>query len=172
MSNNQIDYDQLAEWVIEGKLTKSQMARRFGVSPAAVTKACKKYGYDVAKHGHDPIVAKKWEHKSDVATETLLYLVDRARSQLEWLDKEKDPKKLKGDEYLKWQDQGLKFGAEMRKLIDSIANVGHKLYIVKDAVNFQQIVIEAIGRASPDVQRAIRQELIAIRETRFPGIKS
>ena len=68
--------------------------------------------------------APKYVERKDAATEHLLFLADKAKAELEWIEQSVPPKT--DADYREWQDQKLKFAAEMRKLISAMADIGYK----------------------------------------------
>lgn len=143
----------------------TDIAKKLGCHKATVSKALKKMGLEVAKAA----VAKapKYEKKKDTATEHLLYLTKKARTEIDWIEQTIPPRG--DDEYRDWQNQKLKFAAEMRKLISAMADIGYKLFQVEEINEILFIIDEEIGRESEECQKRIRQRIEARRAIRFAG---
>lgn len=144
------------------KVTK--IALKLGVSKGAISKVLKEMGLNVAKAA--VVAAPKYEKKKDAATDHLLFLADKARAELEWIEKEVPPQT--NGEYREWQNQKLKFAAEMRKLISTMADIGYKLFQASEVNEILQIINDEIGYESEECQRRIRERLKSRRDIRFP----
>lgn len=142
----------------------TEIANKLGVTKGAISKILKAMGVAIAKT--TVVKARKYEKKQDAATDHLLFLANKARQELEWIEEEVPPKT--DADYRAWQDQKLKFAAEMRKLISAIADIGYKLFQNKETSEVLRIIDEEIGNESKECQRRIRERLRQRRDVRFP----
>jgi hypothetical protein len=142
----------------------TEIANKLGCVKGTISKILKEMGLRVATAA--VAAAPKYEKKKDVATEHLLFLADKAKKELEWIEKEVKPKT--DADYREWQDQKLKFAAEMRKLISAIADIGYKLFQVSEISEILRIIDEEIGNESEECQQRIRDRLQSRRDIRFP----
>jgi len=164
MAKSQLDYEKIRQLRDQGwKL--DQIAKEVGGTKGAVSKALKKMGRAVAKAAVE--AAPKYENKCDQATEHLLFLCNKARTELDWIEESVVPSTT--DEYRNWQDQKLKFAAEMRKLISSIADIGYKLFQAEEIREILQIIDKEIGNESQECQKRIRDRIYQRRAIRFPS---
>jgi DNA-binding FrmR family transcriptional regulator len=165
MKAKPLDYDIIVELHDRG-VKGAEIARQIGATKGAVSKALKKLGREVTKCA----VAEAAAHhkKKTAAVEHLLFLCDRAKRELEWIDAEVRPANT-GD-YRAWQDQKLKFAAEMRKLISAISEIGYKLFQVEEVSEILKIIDEEIGIESEECQKRIRDRIERRRAVRFPAI--
>ena len=141
-----------------------EIASELGCGKGTVSKILKEMGLEVVKAAVS--AAPKYEQRKDAATEHLIYLADKARCELDWIEDTVPPKN--DSEYRQWQDQKLKFAAEMRKLISAMADIGYKLFQASEMVAILKIIDEEIGNESPECQRRIRERLQHRRNIRFP----
>ena len=141
-----------------------EIASELGCTKGCVSKILKEMNLEVTKAAASK--APKYEQRKDAATEHLLYLADKARTELDWIEDTVPPKN--DSEYRQWQDQKLKFAAEMRKLISAMADIGYKLFQASEMVAILKIIDEEIGNESPECQRRIREKLQHRRNIRFP----
>lgn len=160
-----LDYSKVAELHDQG-LGVVAIAEQLGVTKGAVSKAIKKLGREVTKCA----VAEASTHHSqkNAATEYLFYLCNKARNELEWIEAEVEPAKT--EDYRAWQDQKLKFAAEMRKLISAISDIGYRLFMSEEVAEILQIFDEELGLESPECQKRVRDRIERRRAIRFPAI--
>ena len=144
------------------------IAKELGVHKGTASKQLKKLKLAVATEVIRPQVAKKFVKKNDAATEHLLFLAEKARTELEWIEKEVPPKTT--EEYQRWQDQKLKFAAEMRKLISAMADIGYKLFHTEEVKEIMEMILEEVGNESPDCQKRIHERIERRRAIRFPSL--
>ena len=140
------------------------IAKQLGCGKGSVSKILKSMGINVVKAAIG--AAPMYVERKDLATEHLAYLVSKARGELEWIE-ESVPPKTDAD-YRAWQDQKLKFAAEMRKLIGAIADIGYKLFQATEVAETLRIIDEEIGNESEECQQRIRERLKLRRDIRFP----
>lgn len=140
------------------------IAREIGCTKGAISKALKRMNLAVAKTAI--VAAPKYEQAQDQATAHLLFLADKAKSEVEWIEQSVPPKD--DSEYRKWQDQKLKFCAEIRKLISAVGDIGYKLFQVKEMQAILKEIAEEIGKESPACQRRIYERIRQRRDIRFP----
>lgn len=149
-------------------MTVTAIARELGVDKSTVSKQLKKLNLAVATIATQGKVAAKFVEKNDAATEHLLFLADKARSELEWIEETVPPENT--GEYRAWQDQKLKFAAEMRKLINAMADIGYKLFHTNEVKEILSIMDEEIGRESKECQKRIHDRIARRRAIRFPFV--
>ncbi len=142
-----------------------KIANKLGFTKGGISRVLKLMGLEVTK----AVVkeAPKYEKRRDRATEHLLYLADKARSELDWIEKTVPPKN--DSDYREWQNQKLKFAAEMRKLISAMADIGYKLFQVEEINEVIRIIDEEIGCESEECQKRIRERIQQRRNIRFPS---
>jgi predicted transcriptional regulator len=149
-------------------MTVTAMAKELGVDKSTVSKQLKKLNLAVATIATQGKVAARFVEKNDAATEHLLFLADKARSELEWIEDTVPPKNT--EDYREWQNQKLKFASEMRKLINAMADIGYKLFHTNEVKEILTIMDEEIGRESRECQRRIHERIERRRAIRFPSI--
>ena len=163
MGLKKLDYDQVKELHDKGMMG-IEIAQKLGVTRGTISKALKKMNLSVAKVAMGE--APKYEKRKDAATKHLLYLADKARSELDWIEQSVVPNN--DADYREWQNQKLKFAAEMRKLIGAMADIGYKLFQAEEINEVLFIIDEEIGRESPECQKRIREKIQQRRNIRFP----
>ena len=163
MAQKTIDRIKVKELFDEGKKVV-EIASELDCGKGTISKILKEMGLEVVKAA--VYAAPKYERRKDAATEHLLYLADKAKSELDWIESTVPPKN--DSEYREWQNQKLKFAAEMRKLISAMADIGYKLFQVSEMVAILKDIDEEIGRESESCQRRIRERLQRRRNIRFP----
>ena len=146
----------------ESGVKGTEIAKRLNCSNAAVCKILKESKY-VSRAAVS--AAPKYERKKDKATSHLLWLCERAQKEIDWIESEVP--RTDGKEYRHWLDQKLKFSAEMRKLIGSIADIGYKLFQVEEINEILRIIDEEIGKENEDCQKRIRERIQRRRNIRF-----
>jgi predicted transcriptional regulator len=165
MSRARLDYLKIQEMADEG-ITLSKIADAMHTTRGAVSKVLKKMGRQVAAAAVE--AAPKHHDNKNAATEHLFYLCNRAKSELEWIEAEVVPAKT--EDYRAWQDQKLKFAAEMRKLISAISDIGYRLFMSEEVSEILQIFDEELGLESPECQKRVRERIERRRAIRFPSI--
>ncbi len=163
MAKKKIDWVKVREDFDNG-MRPVQIAKKHKCAKGTVSKILKQMGLEVTKAAMPE--APVYVEKKNEATDHLLFLCDKARGELEWIEKSVTPST--NDEYRAWQDQKLKFTAEMRKLINAIADIGYKLYLSNEVVETLKIIDEEIACESPKCQERIRKRLQSRRNLRFP----
>lgn len=140
------------------------IAKELGCSKGWISKLLKEMGLEVLKASvaHAP----KYADRRDAAAEHLMELARRAKYELDWIEESVPPST--DAEYRDWQNQKLKFAAEMRKLISTMADIGYKLFQASEVAEVIKIIDEEIGHESPGCQQRIRERLQARRDLRFP----
>lgn len=161
------DIEKLKELHSKG-LSVTAMAHELGVHKGTVSKQLKKLNLAVATEVIRPKVAEKFVKRNDAATQHLMFLADKAKSELDWIEKTIPPKDTK--QYREWQEQKLKFCAEMRKLISSMADIGYKLFHTAEVKEILEIILEEIGYESKDCQKRIYERIERRRAVRFPSL--
>lgn len=147
-------------------LSVTAMAQELGVHKGTVSKQLKKLNLAVATEVMRPQVASKFVRKNDQATQHLLFLADKAKNELDWIEKTIPPKDTKT--YREWQEQKLKFCAEMRKLISAVADIGYKFYHTKEVKEILEIIVEEIGHESQECRKRIQERIERRRRLLFP----
>ena len=163
MARKRIDRIKVKELYDDG-VKSIDIAKKLGCTKGAVSKILKEMDLNVAKSA--VAAAPKYVEKKDAATDHLLFLADKAKSELEWIETTVPPKN--NSEYREWQNQKLKFAAEMRKIINAVADVGYKLFQMNEMVEVLRIIDEEIGCETPECQLRIRERLQQRRNIRFP----
>ena len=141
-----------------------EIADKMTVSKGAISKILKELGIYVTRAAVK--VAPEYVEKKDAASDHLLFLAEKARRELEWIETTVPPRD--DGEYRSWQDQKIKFSAEMRKLISSMADIGYKLFQATEVAEALRIIDEEIGNESIECQQKIRERLQRRRDLRFP----
>jgi hypothetical protein len=165
MAIQKIDYVKVKE-LRDAGMKGIDIAKKLGVTRGTISKALKKMGHEVARAA--VVAAPKYEKRRDAATKHLLYLADKAKGELDWIEKTVPP--MNSDEYREWQNQKLKFAAEMRKLISTMADIGYKLFQVEEVNEVIRIIDEEIGCESEECQKRIRERIQRRRNIRFPSV--
>jgi DNA-binding transcriptional regulator GbsR (MarR family) len=148
----------------EKGLGVTEMAKQLGVSKGTASKQLKKLNLTVVKQRVQG--AKKIADKKEEVTDHLMFLADKAKSELDWIEKTVPPKD--DADYREWQNQKLKFAAEMRKLISAVTDIGYKLFQTSELIEILRIIDEEIGNESEECQQRIRDRLKSRRDIRFP----
>jgi Mg2+ and Co2+ transporter CorA len=65
-----------------------------------------------------------------------------------------------------WQGQKLKHVGEIRKQLSLLLDIAQSLYNAEEVAAFQQIVLEEIGRAAPEIRETILNRLTQARAIR------
>ena len=142
-----------------------EIAKKLNCTKGAISKILKLMNLEVTKAVVSE--APKYEKRRDAATKHLLYLADKAKGELDWIESTVPPKN--DSEYRDWQNQKLKFAAEMRKLISAMADIGYKLFQVEEINEVIRTIDEEIGRESESCQKRIRERIQRRRNIRFPS---
>ena len=158
-----IDLMKVRELYDEG-LGVTAIAEKLGYTKGGVSKALKRMNLSVTSSAI--IEAPKYEAAQDQATTHLLYLAEKAKAEVEWIETSIPPKD--DAEYREWQNQKLKFCAELRKLISAVGDIGYKLFQVKEVQGIIKEIVEEIGKETPECQRRIYERLKKRRDIRFP----
>lgn len=140
------------------------IARELHCGKGTISKILKEMNLEITKAA--VAAAPNYEKKQNTATDHLLYLADKAKQELEWIEKEVKPNT--DADYREWQNQKLKFAAEMRKLISAIADIGYKLFQANEITEILRIIDEEIGNETEKCQKRIRERLARRRNIRFP----
>jgi hypothetical protein len=165
MPRRSIDRDKVKE-LHDAGLNATDIAKELSATKGAISKVIKSMNLEVVKAAVQ--AAPQYVEKKDVATDHLLYLTNAARTELAWIEKEVPPKT--DAEYRAWQDQKLKFAAEMRKLISAIADIGYKLFQANEVAETLKIIEEEIAVESLECQSRIRERLDRRRHIQFPSL--
>lgn len=159
MAKRKIALIELEKLVRDG-LGVSQIARKLGVTKGAVSKALKRLNVaiskDVALRSAPEIVDQKLD-----AMGQLTRVNGLINNELDYI--EEHISTASGDKRKQLQDQKLKHVAEVRKQLSLLLNIAQTLYNADEVAAFQQIVLEEIGNASPEVRHKILSRLNARR---------
>ncbi len=150
----------------EKGLNVTEIAKELGCSQGGVSKVLQRLNLDVAKQACP--VAPAIVEKQTTATEQLVYLVGQMRKELDWLEREIPQEAT--PEYRLWQDQRVKFSAEIRKLISALGDIAYKLFQANEVAETLRIMDEEIGCESLECQQRIRARLERRRNIRFPAL--
>lgn len=131
------------------------IARELGCSKGSISKILKALGVQVVKANVQ--VATRYVEKKNTAADHLEHLAGKLRDELDWIEQTVPPKNTK--EYRDWQDQKIKFAAEMRKLIRSMGDIAAKIYQAQHVQEVLAIVIEEVGGESPACRRRIIERI-------------
>ena len=131
-----IDRVKVRELFDSGKKV-TQIAKELGCGKGSISKILKEMGLKVAKAAM--VAAPKYAKRRDTATEHLLFLADKAKSEIDWIESSVPPKN--DAEYRAWQDQKLKFVAEIRKLITAVGDIGYKLFQANEVAEILGIIV-------------------------------
>ena len=145
-------------------LMVTEIAHQMECRKGTVSKILKSMGLAVVTSAIS--AAPKYVEARDTTRDHLLYLTEKAKQELEWIEATVPPKT--DADYRAWQDQKIKFTAEMRKLISTIADIGYKLFQASEVAEVLRIIDEEIGHESEDCQRRIRERIQRRRDLRFP----
>ena len=155
MPKKKISLIQLEQLVSEGNGV-SQIARKLGVTKGAVSKAIKRlniaFTKDVALRTAPKIADKKID-----AMGQLTRVNDLINDELNYI--QTIIQTTSGPERKELQAQQLKHVAEVRKQLGLLLNIAEALYNAEEVAAFQQIVLEEIGNAAPDVRDRILHRL-------------
>ena len=141
-----------------------QIADKLSASKGSISKILKQMGIYITRAAVR--VAPEYVEKKDAASDHLLFLAEKARQELEWIETTVPPRN--DSEYRSWQDQKIKFSAEMRKLISAMADIGYKLFQANEVAEALRIIDDEIGNESIECQQRIRERLQRRRDLRFP----
>lgn len=142
-----------------------EIAKEMGCTKGAVSKILKSMDLEIAKEAAS--AAPQYVEKKGAATDHLLFLVNKAKDELNWIEKTVPPKNTA--DYREWQNQKLKFAAEMRKLISAIGDIGFKLFKAEEMNEILNIFDQEIGYESEELQKRIRERIARRRAIRFPA---
>ena len=95
-----IDYVKVKELRDKG-FKVADIGEQVGATKGAVSKILKKMGLGVAKAV--VTAAPKYEKRQDAVTKHLLFLADKAKKELEWIEESVPPKS--DADYREWQNQ-------------------------------------------------------------------
>jgi DNA primase len=165
MNRAKLDYLKIRELSDEG-VSVTKIAEQMNTTRGAISKVLKKMGRQVTAAAVE--AAPKHHDNKNAATEHLFFLCDKARNELEWIEDTVEPSTT--EDYRAWQDQKLKFAAEMRKLITAISDIGYRLFMAEEVAEILQIFDEELGLESPECQKRVRERIERRRAIRFPSI--
>jgi esterase/lipase len=142
----------------------TEIAAQMGCTKGTISKILKEMGSTVAKAA--VVAAPKYIKRKDAVKEHLLSLARKAQEELRWIEQTVPP--TTDADYREWQNQKLKFAAELRKIITTIVDIGYKLYHTNEVLETIEIIDAEIGRESEECQRRIRERLNRRLDIRIP----
>lgn len=133
------------------------IAKKLKVSPSAISQRLKALRVAISGHVAVRDGGRLAEQKYD-AQQQLLNISRLINNELDFIQEKikKDPQK----ERAKWQQAQLAHTAEIRQQIKLMLEIASTLYRVEEVANFQKIVIEEIGRESPECRKRIVRRLV------------
>ena len=162
MGQKKISFIQLDQLVRSGK-SVSEIAMQLKVTKGCVSKALKRLNVaitkDVALRSAPEIV----DHQID-AMGQLRRINDLINSELDYI--ESNIQTATGADRKDFQRQRLEHVAEIRKQLNLLLDITKTLFDAEEVAAFQQIILEEIGRAGPEVQDRIVSRLNARRAIR------
>jgi DNA-binding Lrp family transcriptional regulator len=155
MPSRKINDNDLLRLVRSGN-SRSEIAQKLGVGPPAITKRLKALGVAIAK---DITLrsAPKLVDKGLDAMAQLKRINALIHNELDYIQGSIET--ASNQERRELQDQKLKHVAEVRKQLSLVLDIAQVLYNVDEVKAFQEIVIEEIGNAAPEVRNTILQRL-------------
>jgi hypothetical protein len=178
--NQKVDMALLKEMLDSGK-TKSECARYFKVSPAAVTQIVKRYGLKQAaiatleradkilgkginaveqlqtinRHANEILdLLMRWNRGEDEALQILEGQVRKVR-----VGKGEDAEEITQYHFKDPRELALRAMGEIRGQLQLQLEIFRTLYDMEAVAEFQKAVLEAIGEVSPDVRATIIENL-------------
>jgi len=153
----------------------TDMARELGVNKGTVSRQLKKLGLAVAavtvrrtaENAARTQAAEEHYKEESAAIQHLLFLADKARNELEWIERTVPPEATR--EYREWMAAKLSWAAEMRKLIDAMSDAGYRLFHSREMKEILGIILDEIGNESRECQRRIYQRIERRRNIKFPS---
>ncbi len=155
MPKKKISLIQLEQLVSEGNGV-SEIARKLGVTKGAVSKAIKRLNIAFTKDVALRTAPKIADKKINAMTQ-LTKVNDLINDELNYI--QTIIQTASGTERKELQAQQLKHVAEVRKQLGLLLNIAEALYNAEEVAAFQQIVLEEIGNAAPDVRDKILHRL-------------
>lgn len=157
-------------------MTVTAMAKELGVNKGTISRQLKKLGLAVAavtvqrtvENAARAKVSSEQYKEESAAIKHLLFLADKAKSELAWIEQKVPPQTTK--EYREWQGQKLKFIGEMRRLIDTMADTAYKLFHTEEIKEILGMILEEVGNESPECQKRIYERIERRRRVRFPSL--
>ena len=164
MSKKLIDRMKVKE-LHDGGAGVTEIAHTLGCGKGTVSKILKSMDLYIVKSAAEE-AAPAFVKKKVTASDTLALLVEKAQKELEWIEKEVPPEK--SEDYREWQSQKLRVTAEIRKLIDSIASLGYKLFQAQEVSETLEIILQEVRSESAECARRIRERLERRQHIRIP----
>jgi predicted transcriptional regulator len=155
MAKKKIPIILLDQLVRKGR-TVSQIAEELKVTKGAVSKALKRLSVALTK---DVVLrsAPKIVDRQIDAMGQLKKINDLINKELDYI--ESNIQTATGADRKDFQKQRLEHVAEIRKQVDLLLDIAKTLYDTEEVAAFQQIILEEIGRAAPEVQDRIVSRL-------------
>jgi hypothetical protein len=155
MPKKKISLFQLKQLVMEG-YGVCEIAHKLGVTKGAVSKALKRLNIAVTKDVALRTATKIADKKID-AMGQLTKVNNLINDELDYV--QNIIKTSSGTERKELQAQQLKHVAEVRKQLGLLLNIAEALYNAEEVAAFQQIVLEEVGNAAPEVRDKILHRL-------------
>ena len=155
MSRETIPISQLDKLHRQG-FSVSEIASKMGFTKGAVSKALKRMDAAVARDVATRSAPQVVEQKID-AMEQLRRANDIIHGELNYLQQEIHGADKK--DRLALQDAQLKHVAEIRKQLGLFLDIAQTLYNAEEIARFQQIVMEEINVAAPEIRQKILKRL-------------
>jgi hypothetical protein len=153
---------QLERLVRKGKGV-SEIAAELGYSKGAICKAMQRLSMavtkDVALRSAPEVVDKKLD-----AMDQLKHVNTLINQELDFIEGQIEAASAETRKL--WQDQKLKHVGEIRKQLSLLLDIAQTLYNAEEVAAFQQIVLEEIKNAAPEVRERIAQRLNEARAIR------
>jgi predicted transcriptional regulator len=152
MARRRIDDETMARMLTQERLSQADVARHFGVSEAAVSKAVRRLNRDMPRHvGLER--AKAVADRSLNVVDQLAYINHVICEELDWaIAESRKPDASRRT----FAETIMNLTGEVRKQLALQVDIVRALYDVQGAAEFQREVLNAIAEASP----AIRQEIL------------
>lgn len=150
-----IDEIRLQEMIDQG-VKQVEAAKEFGVTRSAISKKLKRLSEDRTKITALERAGAIVENKLDAMAQ-LCRINTAINNELSYI--QKNIQNASNKERKKLQDQQLKHVAEIRKQLGLLLDIAQTFYNAEEVAAFQQIVLEEIWYASPEVRERIIKRL-------------
>ena len=162
MGRKKVSFIQLDQLVRSGK-SVSEIARELKVTKGCVSKALKRLNVAITKDVALRAAPEIVDHQID-AMKQLKKINNVVNSELDYI--ERNIQTATGEDRRDFQKQRLDHVAEIRKQVNLLLDITRTLFDAEEVAAFQQIILEEIGRAAPEVQDRIVTRLNARRAIR------
>lgn len=162
MGLKKISFIKLDQLVRSGK-SVSEIAGKLNVTKGAVSKALKRLNVAITKDVAMRAAPKIVDHQID-AMGQLKKINDIINGELDSVNQ--NIQTATGENRKDLQRQQLEHVAEVRKQVSLLLDISRTLFDAEEVKAFQNIILEEIGRAAPEVQDRIVTRLNARRAVR------